>query len=77
MLKLKLQCFGHLIQRAESLGKTLMLGKQKEKGVTEDETVGWHPDSRGHESDQTQGDSEGQRSLMCYSPWCRKELDMT
>ena len=54
-----------------------MLGKQKEKGVTEDEMVGWHPDSRGHESDQTQGDSEGQRSLVCYSPWCRKELDMT
>jgi len=42
MLKLKLQYFVHLIQRAESLGKTLMLGKQKEKGAAEDEMVGWH-----------------------------------
>ena len=42
MLKLKLQYFVHLIQRAESLEKTLMLGKQKEKGAAEDELVGWH-----------------------------------
>ena len=38
MLKLKLQYFGHLIRRADSLEKTLMLGK----GATEDEIVGWH-----------------------------------
>ena len=43
MLKLKLQYFGHLISRANSLEKTLMLGKmQEEKGMTEDEMVGWH-----------------------------------
>ena len=44
MLKLKLQYFGHLMQRADSLEKTLMLGKteQKEKGVTKNEMVGWH-----------------------------------
>ena len=50
MLKLKLQYFGHLMQRADSLGKTLMLGKIEgreglgagEKGTTEDEMVGWH-----------------------------------
>ena len=44
MLKLKLQYFGHLMQRADSLEKTLMLGKreQEEKGTTEDEMVGWH-----------------------------------
>ena len=45
MLKLKLQYFGHLMQRADSLEKTLMLGKiegQEEKGMTEDEMVGWH-----------------------------------
>ena len=43
MLKLKLQYFGHLMQRANSLEKTLMLGKRKqEKGMTEDEVVGWH-----------------------------------
>ena len=45
MLKLKLQLFGHLMQRTDSLEKTLMLGKidkWKEKGSTEDEMVGWH-----------------------------------
>ena len=44
MLKLKLQYFGHLMQRTDSLAKTLMLGKMKtgEKGRTEDEMVGWH-----------------------------------
>ena len=46
MLKLKLQNFGHLMQREVSLEKTLMLEKiegRKEKGMTEDELVGWHP----------------------------------
>ena len=44
MLKLKLQYFGHLMQKANSLEKTLMLGKieGREKGMTEDEMVGWH-----------------------------------
>ena len=43
MLKLKLQYFGHLMQRADSFEKTLMLGKSREeKGMTEDEMVGWH-----------------------------------
>ena len=45
MLKLKLQYFGHLMRRVDSLEKTLMLGKidkWKEKGSTEDEMVGWH-----------------------------------
>ena len=40
MLKLKLQYFGHLMQRADSFERTLMLGKKK--GTTEDEMVGWH-----------------------------------
>ena len=45
MLKLKLQYFGHLMQRVNSLEKTLMLGGiwgQEEKGMTEDEMAGWH-----------------------------------
>ena len=43
MLKLKLQYFGHLMQRTDSFEKILMLGKrQEEKGTTEDDTVGWH-----------------------------------
>ena len=41
MLKRKIQYFVHLMQRADSLEKTLMLGKQKEKGAAEDEMVGW------------------------------------
>ena len=44
MLKLKFQYFGHLMQRVNSLGKTLMLEGlgQEEKGTTEDEVAGWH-----------------------------------
>ena len=45
ILKLKLQYFSHLMQRADSLEKTLMLGKiegRLEKGVSEDEMAGWH-----------------------------------
>ena len=45
MLKLKLQYSGHLMQRADSLEKALMLGKiegKRRRGATEDETVGWH-----------------------------------
>ena len=44
MLKLKRQCFGHLMRRTDSFEKTLMLGKtkQEEKGTTEDEMVEWH-----------------------------------
>ena len=45
MLKLKLQYFGHLIRRTDSLEKTLMLEKiegRKRRGMTEDEMVGWH-----------------------------------
>ena len=53
MLKLKLQYFGHLLQRVDSLEKTLMLGgiggRQEEKGMTEDEVVGWHHRLDGHE----------------------------
>ena len=44
MLKVKLQYFGHLVQRTESLEKTLMLERLnvEEMGMTEDEMVGWH-----------------------------------
>ena len=52
MLKLKLQYFGHLMQRVDSLEKTLMLGYwgQEEKGMTEDEMAGWHHGFDGRES---------------------------
>ena len=80
MLKLKLQYFGHLMGRTDSLEKTLMLGKiegRRRRGQTEDEMVGWHHPVDGHEFEQILGDSEGQGSLACYSPWGRKESHMT
>ena len=52
MLKLKLQYFGHLMRRADSLEKTLTLGKiegRREKGTIEDEMVGWHHQLNGRE----------------------------
>ena len=45
--------------------------------MTEDEMVGGHHQLNRHEFEQTPGDSEGQGSLMYYSPWSHKELDMT
>ena len=66
MLKLKLQYFGHLMGRANSLEKTLMLGKdwrQKEKGMTEDKMVGWYHQLNGREFEQALGDDEGQGGL--------------
>ena len=58
MLKLKLQYFGYLMQRVDSLEKILMLGGiggQEEKGMTEDEMAGWHHRLDGHESERTPG----------------------
>ena len=50
MLKLKLQYFGHLMQRVDSLEKTLMLGNiEGRKGVTEGEMLGWHHQLNRHE----------------------------
>ena len=52
MLKLKLQYFGHLIRRTDSLEKTQMLGKiegRGRRGTTEDEIVRWHHRLNGHE----------------------------
>ena len=69
MLKLKLQYFGHQTQRAVSLEKTLMLGK--------DEMAGWHHRFNGNEFDQALGDGEGQGILACCSPWDHKESDVT
>ena len=69
MWKLKLQHFGHLMQRADSLEKTLMLGKTEgRKETTEDEMVGWYHRLHGHKFEQTPGDGEGQGSLGYCSP---------
>ena len=77
MLKLKLQYFGHLMRRVDSLGKTLMLGGnwgQEEKGTTE---AGWHHWLNGHESEWTPGVGDGQVGLACCDSWGRKESDTT
>ena len=66
------------MQRAKSLGKTLILGKiegKRRRGQTEDKTVGWHHQLNGHEFEQTSGDSEGQGSLVCCGPCGHKESD--
>ena len=50
---------------------------QEEKGTTEDEMVGWHHQLNELEFEQAPGVGDGQGSLACYSPWGRKESDMT
>ena len=62
------------------IGKDPDAGKDwrwEEKRKTEDEVVGWHHRLNGHEFEQAPVDSEGQGSLVCCSPWGRKESDMT
>ena len=77
MLKLKLQYFGHLMWRVDSLEKTDagMDWRQEEKGTTEDEMTGGHHWLDGHESEWTPGDGDG--GLVCCDSWGSKESDMT
>ena len=63
MLKLKLQYFGHLMQTADSLENSLVLGKIKGRRSRE------HHQCNEHELGQTPGDGEGQGGLVCHSPW--------
>ena len=64
-LKLKLQYFGHLMRRANSFEKTLMLGKiEEEKGTTEDEMVGWHHRVNGHGFGWTLGVGDGYQQTI-------------
>ena len=49
----------------------------EEKGATDDEMIGRHHQLNGHEFAQTLGDGEEQGSLVCCSPWDRKELNTT
>ena len=78
MLKLKLQYFGHLMRITDSLEKTLMLGKtegKRRKG--RQKMIIYYHQLNKHESEQTPGDSEGQRSLKCCNPWGhRVRLDL-
>ena len=82
MLKWKLQFFGHLMPKADSFEKTLMLGK-----IEDGRRRGWQrtrwldgiTDSWvcGHEFEWTLGVGDGQGGLVCCSPWGCKESDMT
>ena len=75
-LMLKLQYFGHLMARANSLEKTLMLGKTEGKRRRERKRMRWLDsitDSNGHEFEQTLEDNKGQGSLVCCSSWSGKQ----
>ena len=77
MLKLKLQYFGYLMQRTDSLEKTPMLGKtegERRRG-RQDEMVRWHHWLNGHVFEWALGVGDGQGGLECFSPWGCKESD--
>ena len=74
ILKLKLQYFGHLMQRADSFEKTLILGNIESRN---DEIVGWHHRLNGNEFERTLGVGHGQGNLACCSPMDLKESDTT
>ena len=74
MLKLKLQYFGHLMWRVDSLEKDSEAGRdwgQEEKGMTEDEMAGWHHWLDGRESEWTPGFGDRQGGLACRDSWGR------
>ena len=78
ILKLKLQYFGHLMWRVDSLEKTdARRDWGQEKGTTEDEMSGWHYWLDGRESQWTLGVGDGQGGLACCDSWGRKEWDTT
>ena len=79
MLKLKLQYLGHLMQRVDSLERTLMLGVVGGRRRREQQRMRWLDGflTHGHESEWTPGVGDGQGGLACCDSWGRKELDMT
>ena len=77
MLKLKLQYFGHLMLRVDSLEKTLMLGgigARRRRG-RQDEMAGWHHWLDGRESEWTPEVGDAQGGLACCDSWGHKESD--
>ena len=77
MLKLKLQYFGHLMWRVDSLEKTLMLGGIGGRRRRGRRRIRWHHRLSGHELEWTPGVGGGQGGLACCDSWGRKESDTT
>ena len=83
MLKLTLQYFGHLLERTDSLEKTLMLGKIEDRRRRGRQRMRWLGGITGlvgldgHEFEQAPGVGDGQGGLACCSPWGCKESDTT
>ena len=75
MLKLKLQYFGYMMQRADSLEKTLMLRKIAGRRRRGQQKMRWHHRLDRQEFEQARGVGDGQGGLACCSSWGRKELD--
>ena len=77
MLKLRLQYFGHLMRRVDSLEDS-DAGRdwgQDEKGMTEDEMAGWYHQLNGREFERIPGVGDGQGGLACCNSWGHKESD--
>ena len=78
ILKLKFQSFGHLMRRADSLEKTLMLGQIEGRRRRRQKRMKWlNGIADGHEFQQAPGVGDGPGGLVCCGPWGRKESDMT
>ena len=80
MLKLKLQYFGHLMGRTDSLEKTLMLGKMDDERRRGQQRMRWLDgitDSIDTSLSKLREFGDGQEGLACCSPWGHKELDTT
>ena len=77
MLKLKLQYFGHLMQRTDSFEKTLKLEKIEGRRRRGQQRMRWLEGITDSMDVRLPGVGDGQGSLVCCSPWCRKESDTT
>ena len=77
VMKLKIQYFGHLMWRTDSLEKTLMLRKIEGRRRRGGQRERWHYQLNGHQFKQAPAVGDGQGGLACCSPWACKESDTT